>query len=107
MHFKREKFSGKLQEFIIRAESGNADDVNYIMGHLTGDSTFAMTRYVDYALSWVENEKGVSQIEYYLFNGTLIQRNYSCLFFNRRGDFDVVNRAFNQGLIDEIQTFSR
>jgi hypothetical protein len=107
MHFKREKFSGKLQELIIRAESGNADDVDYIMGHLTSDSTFAMTRYVDYALSWVENEKGVSQIEYYLFNGTLIQRNYSCLFFNRRGDFDIVNRAFNQGLIDEIQTFSR
>jgi hypothetical protein len=107
MYLKRYKFSGKLRELIERAEIGNIEDVDHIMGHLTGDSTFAMTRYVDYALSLVENKKGISQIEYYLFKGTLIQRNYSCLFFNRRGDFNIVNRAFNQGLIDEIQTFSR
>jgi hypothetical protein len=103
----RYKFSGKLQELIDRAEIGNNDDVDYIMSHLTSDSTFAMTRYVDYALSLVENKNGISQIEYYLFNGTLIQRNYCCLFFNRRNNWDIVNLAYKQGLIDEIQAFSR
>jgi hypothetical protein len=107
MHFKRYTFSGKLQELIQRAEFGNSEDVDHIMSHLNSDSTFAMTRYVDYALSLVENKNGILQIEYYLFNGTLIQRNYCCLFFNRRGDWDLVNKAFKQGLIDEIQTFSR
>jgi hypothetical protein len=104
---KRKKFSGKLQYLIERAEIGNNEDVDFIMSHLTIDSTFAMTRYVDYALSLIENKKGISQIEYYLFNGTLIQRNYSCLFFSRRGDWDIVNQAYKQGLIDDIQAYSR
>lgn len=104
---KRYKFCGELQELIERAEIGNIEDVDYIMSHLTIDSTFAMTRYVDYALSLVDNKKGISQIEYYLFYGTLIQRNYSCLFFNRRGDWDIVKEAYKQGLIDEIQAYSR
>jgi len=100
-------FTGKLQELIERAELGNVQDVDYIMSHLTTDSTFAMTRFVDYALSLVENKNGIKQIKYYLFHGTNIQRNYSCLFFNRRYDWDIVNQAYNQGLIDEIQAFSR
>jgi hypothetical protein len=103
----RYKFTGKLQELIERAENGNSEDVDFIMNHLTIDSTFAMTRYVDFALSLVENENGISQIKYYLFNGSLIQRNYCSLFFNRRCDWDIVDQAYKQGLIDEIQAFSR
>ena len=91
------KFSGKLGELIERAECGNDDDVDYIMSHLTINSTIAMTRYVDYALSLVENPKGINRLEYYLFYGTHIQRNYSCLFFNRRLDYDIVKRAFEEG----------
>lgn len=101
------KFSGKLGEFIERAERGNEEDVDYILSHLTDSSSLAMTRYVDYALSLVENQKGIMRLEYYLFNGTLIQRNYSSLFFNRRLDYEIVKRAFNAGLIDEIQAFAR
>ncbi len=75
------KFSGKLGELIERAERGTAEDVDYIISHLTDASSLAMTRYVDYALSLMENPEGVLRLEYYLFNGTLIQRNYCCLFF--------------------------
>jgi len=103
----RYKFSGRLKELIEHAEIGEVQDIDFIMSHLTSDSTFAMTRCVDYALSIVDNAKGISQIEFYLFNGTIIQRNYSTLFFNRRGNWDIVNRAFKLGLIDEIQAFSR
>ena len=45
--------------------------------------------------------------KYYLFNGTQIQRNYACLFLNRLGEREPVKEAFEQGLIDEIQAFSR
>jgi len=103
----RYKFTGKLGELIERAELGNIDDVDYIMSHLTNNSSLAMTRYVDYALSLVKNQKGIIRIEYYLFYGTLIQRNYSSLFFNRRLDYDIVKRAYKEGRIDKIQAFAR
>jgi len=103
----RHKFTGKLQELIEKAETGEVVDVDFIMSHLTSDSTFELTRYVDFALSLVNNIKGISRIEYYLFNGSLIQRNYASLFFNRRLDYEIVMKAFSQGLIDEIQAFAR
>jgi len=62
---------------------------------------------VDYALSLVSNEEGISRLSYYLFNGSLIQRNYCSLFFNRRGDWKIVREAYELGLIDEIQAFAR
>jgi hypothetical protein len=103
---KNKAFTGKLQELIDKGESGNIEDVDFIMNHLDSSATFAMTRYVDYALSLVENQYGIERLKEYLFNGTLIQRNYSSLFFNRRGDWEIVKKAFNQGLIDEIQAYT-
>ncbi len=92
---------------IDRAVNGQVDDVDFIVGHLTPDVTLSTTRIVDYALSLVETDSGVERVEFYLFNGTQIQRNYATLFLSRRGDWDVVNRAFSQGLIDEIQAYAR
>lgn len=103
---KNYKFTGKLAELITRAEKGSDEDVDYIMSHLTKDSSLAMTRYVDYALSKVENQKGVLRLEYYLFKGTLIQRKYSS-FFNRMQDYDIVKCAYKEGRIDKIQAFAR
>lgn len=101
------KFTGQLYDLITSAESGAPADVDFIMQNLTNESTFAMTRYVDFALGLVTDKDGVDRIEYYLFNGSQIQRNYASLFFNRRGDWEIVKRAFHQGLIDEIQAFAR
>ena len=101
------KFRGKLGELIERAELGNDDDVDYIMSHLTNNSSLAMTRFVDYALSIVKNQKGIIRLEYYLFFGTIMQRNYSSLFFNRRLDYDIVKRAYKEGRIDAIQAYAR
>lgn len=100
-------FSGKAGELVHRATRGEVEDVDYIIGHLTADVTLSTTRFVDYALSLVEKEIGIRRIEFYLFNGTQIQRNYCSLFFGRRDDWDIVNRAFQQGLIDEIQAYAR
>jgi hypothetical protein len=103
----RYEFTGHLRELIIRAESGYQSDIDYIMANLTYESTFAMTRYVDFALSLVTNQEGINRIEYYLFNGSQIQRNYSSLYFNRKGNWEIVKRAYQQGLIDEIQAYGR
>jgi hypothetical protein len=101
------KFSGQLYDLIIKAENGDPKDVDFIMKNLNSESTFAMTRYVDFSLGLVTYEMGIARIEHYLFNGSQIQRNYSSLFFNRRGDWEIVKKAFQLGLIDEIQAFAR
>jgi hypothetical protein len=101
------EFSGQLKVLIDKAQSGKSTDVDLIMEKLTVDSTFAMTRYVDFALSLVNNTDGIERIKYYLFNGTLIQRNYASLFLNRLGEWEPVKRAYEQGLIDKIQAYSR
>jgi hypothetical protein len=101
------EFSGQLKELIEKGVIGNPNDVDYIMDNLTADSTFATTRYVDFALSLVINTAGIERIKYYLFHGTLIQRNYACLFLNRIGEWKSVKQAYEQGLIDEIQAYSR
>jgi len=104
---KQLKFNGILQELITKAINGNIQDVDFIMKHLSPQSSLAMTRYVDYALSLVENKQAINRVKHYLFNGTLIQRNYCSLYFNRRGDRKIVSLAYQQGLIDEIQAFAR
>lgn len=101
------KFTGKLGELIEKGKHGSKLDVDFIMCYLTKDSSLAMTRYVDYALSFVKNSNGIKRIEHYLFNGTLMQRNYSSLYFNRRLDYEIVLRAYKEGRIDEIQAFAR
>ncbi|MCX6168108.1 MAG: hypothetical protein NTX65_02125 [Ignavibacteriales bacterium] len=98
---------GIINDFIHRATNGQKEDIDYLMSHLTKDSTIAMTRFIDYALGFVKNQQGINQMEFYLFNGTLMQRNYCCLYFNRKGDWQIVKRAFKSGLIDEIQAYSR
>ncbi|MBK7096398.1 MAG: hypothetical protein IPH57_15600 [Saprospiraceae bacterium] len=103
----KNKYTGKLGELTDRAENGTAEDVDFIMSYLNKDTSLVITRFVDFSLGLVEKSEGISRIEYYLFNGTLIQRNYSSLYFNRRYDFDIVIRAYKGGFIDEIQAFAR
>jgi hypothetical protein len=103
----KHQFSGILQELIDKAQTGTKEDVDFIMGCLTSDSSLAMTRFVDFALGLVVDPIGFAQIKYYLYNGTLIQRNYASLYFNRLGEWEIVKEAYKQGLIDEIQAFAR
>lgn len=101
------EFTGQLKVLIDKAKAGRPIDVDYIMNNLTVESSLAMTRYIDFALSLVENSEGIMRIEYYLFNGTLIQRNYASLFLNRLGEWKPVKKAYELGLIDEVQAYSR
>ena len=101
------EFTGQLRILIDKAISGSRDDVDSIMDHLTEESSLAMTRFVDFALSLVETTEGVERIRHYLFNGGQIQRNYASLYLNRLGEWKSVKEAYEQGLIDEIQAYAR
>jgi hypothetical protein len=100
-------FTGQLKVLIDKAESGTAKDIDYIMGKLSNESTLADTKFVDFALGLVTSSDGFEQIKYYLFNGTLMQRNYASLYFNRLGEWKYVKEANEKGLIDDTQAFAR
>lgn len=88
-------------------EKGNKEDISKVMSYLNEDVDLPTTKIVDYYLGTVKNCEGIDCIEYFLFNGTQIQRNYCTLFFARRNDWILVNKAYNLGLIDYIQAYSR
>jgi len=96
-----------LQTYIGLAREGTAAAVGELMGCLTLEMTLAESKFIDFALGLVEAEPGVAAMEQYLFDGTQIQRNYCALYFGRRGDYDIVRRAYDRGLIDAKQAFSR
>jgi hypothetical protein len=100
-------FTGQLKDLIDKAEIGSSDDVDYIFSKLSNESSLAVTKYVDFALSLVTNSDGFERIIYYLFNGTLMQRNYASLYLNRLGEWKYVKEAYVKGLIDETQAFAR
>ena len=100
-------FTGQLRVLIDNAESGTAKDIDFIMSKLSDESNLAETKFVDFALGLVTNPHGFEQIKHYLFNGTLIQRNYASLYFNRLGEWKYVKEAYEMELIDETQAFAR
>ena len=89
------------------AKSGTKQDVDILMKGLKRKMTLADSKFIDFALGRIETEEGIARMEYYLFFGTQIQRNYSALFFGRRSDYALLRRAYEQGLIDGYQAFSR
>lgn len=96
-----------LQTYIGLAKEGTAESVGEIMRHLTPQMTLAESKFIDFALSHVEGGEGAAAMEWFLFGGTQIQRNYCVLYFARRGDYDIVRRAYDRGLVDAVQAFSR
>lgn len=101
------EFSGLLKEFIDAGVKGDQKSVDTIMAKLNRRTPFAITRFIDYSLGLVDKEDGIRRIEYYLFHGSQIQRNYASLYFNRAGKWRIVKQAFDEGLIDDIQAFAR
>ncbi len=94
-----------LEQVTRLAASGQASDVDYLMGCLDVEE-FVACKLVDFGLSQVEARPGRLRIRHYLFNGTLIQRNYAALYFKRRGFTDTLDEAVALGCIDEIQAYA-
>ena len=97
----------KSHRIMTLCKSGSKEDINRVMEYLNQDTDLPTTKIVDFYLGTVSNIEGLRQVEHYLFNGSQIQRNYCTLFFARRNEWQIVNRAYNLGLIDYAQAYSR
>jgi hypothetical protein len=99
-------YSERFEKIRNHCLTGGAAGIDNVMATLNS-ADLPTTRAVDFYLGRVENQAGVERIEHFLFNGTQIQRNYCTLYFVRRNEWKPVNRAYNLGLIDSIQAYSR
>jgi len=98
---------GIIDQYIALAKQGTKEAIDQLMTGLNVDMTLAESKFIDYALGYVENEKGIEIMADYLFNGTQIQRNYCALYFGRMGEYPILRKAYEKGLIDGRQAFSR
>lgn len=96
-----------LQYYIRLAKEDTKVSIDEIMKHLNERMTIAESKFIDFALGHVEIEEGFKVMEHYLFNGTQIQQNYSTLYFGKRGEYLIIRKAYDEGLIDAKQAFSR
>lgn len=93
--------------FRTLATEGTKSSIDTIMNDVNEQMTIAESKIIDYALGMIDSAEGIRVMESYLFQGTQIQRNYCTLYFSRRGDYQIVRKAYDQGLIDAKQAFSR
>ncbi len=99
-------YTSLFESIKSKAYRGFSSDIDSIMTELdNGD--LPISRAVDFYLGFVVNQEGVKRLSNYLFSGTQIQRNYCALYFERRDDWDLINRAYKKGCIDFIQAYSR
>ncbi|HPH97918.1 MAG TPA: hypothetical protein PKW33_17100 [Anaerolineaceae bacterium] len=93
--------------FVQSGRQGRTDDVIFLMNALEMQDDLATSRWVDFALSLVRGQEGVGQTLHFLFHGSLRQRNVAALYFKRRGWFDELEEALQQGLVDAVQGYAQ
>lgn len=96
-----------LQYYIGLAAAGDKVSVHEIMKHLNKRMTIAESKFIDFALSYIDRDEGTEIMKHYLFHGTQVQRNYCALYFSRLGEYPLVREAYDKGLVDAKQAFSR
>lgn len=97
----------KLSWIIEKCQRGTTLDIDDVLGLLTNRVDLTVRKNVDFHLGGVTNPDGLARLEYYLFHGSQIQRNYVTLFFARRDEWPLIHRAYRLGLIDYRQAYSR
>jgi hypothetical protein len=100
-------YTGLFSSIAEHCRLGESSDVDTVLGLLNSNVDLPTTRAVDFYLGQIINLEGIERMQYYLFKGNPMQRNYCTLFFARRNDWDLVNQAYAEGLIDAIQAYSR
>ena len=96
-----------MQYFLCLAKEGTPASIEKLMTYLTVQMTLAESKFIDYSLGEICSTEGLLTMQHYLFHGTQIQRNYCALFFGRRGEYMLLRKAYDAGLIDATQAFSR
>lgn len=96
-----------ISHYVSLAENGTKHSIDKIMQDLNRKMTLAQSKFIDYALGKIETQEGIDTMIYYLFHGTQVQRNYCALYFGRRGEYLLIRAAYDKGLLDAKQAFSR
>jgi hypothetical protein len=104
---KYTRHANRYELFEQMGRSGMPEDIDIMMESLERDPSSSPHKLIDYTLGLVTNIEGQLRIEYYLFNGTLMQRNYAALYFKRIGAVGILTEAVATGCIDRIQAFSK
>ncbi len=87
--------------------SGMKQDVDLLMSFLYAKQELRIIKLIDFAIGLVNNQDGIIQLEYYLFNGNKLQRSYAALYFKRNLRSEILHRAVKKGAIDNKQAYSR
>ncbi len=82
----------KLNWIISSCHRGSRSDIDAVVGLLTKTVELTVRKNVDFHLGSVTNPAGLERLEYYLFHGSQIQRNYVTLFFARRDEWPLIHR---------------
>jgi hypothetical protein len=104
---KYTRHTNRFELFEQMGRAGKPKDIDIMMESLERDPSSSPHKLVDYTLGLVKNTEGQLRIEYYLFNGTLVQRNYAALYFKRIGEVGILTEAVEMGCIDRVQAFSK
>ncbi|AFY92292.1 GUN4 N-terminal ARM-like repeat domain-containing protein [Chamaesiphon minutus] len=101
------RHKNRFDLFEQMGKRGTTADVDIMMESLECDPHSSPYKLIDYTLGLVNRSTGKERIEYYLFNGTQVQRNYAALYFKRLGEMGILTEAVRMGCIDRVQAFSK
>jgi hypothetical protein len=107
LEFRSEPFVRERLTKYHSIRAGTPEDIDIMMESLEHDPDSSPHKLIDYALGLVEDIEGQLRILDYVFNGTLVQRNYAALYFKRIGEVGILTEAVEMGCIDRIQAFSK
>lgn len=99
-------YTNLFESIKMKANRGSLSDIDSIMTELIS-ADLPITRAIDFYLGFVTSQNGIDRLSHYLFCGTQIQRNYCALYFERRNEWELINKAYHEGCIDAIQAYSR
>lgn len=83
------------------------NSVHNVMSALKEAVTIGECKVLDNRLSQFNSELDRNCIKDYLYNGNQRQRNYAALYFKRKGYYQLLMEAYEDGKIDKTQAFSR
>lgn len=96
-----------IEKYITLAKKGTKNSIKIIMDDLNKNMTITESKIIDFALGEIDTDEGIDTMKYYLFHGSQIQRNYCALYFGRKSEYFIIRQAYDKGLIDAKQAFSR
>lgn len=93
----------RFDAVVSLGQRGSESDVDALMSLLASEDDIATRKLVDYGLGGVATVDGAARLQHYLFEGSQEQRNVAALYFRRRGNTDLLERAVIRGKIDRAQ----